>query len=711
MTSTNLRKRPVNQESVSLGRYSPRLPSEVRSVCSLVRISAKAHCKWNNPTRHNAKLLIEELLQHWNSVHTTPPTDELTADLSTHLAKPFAYFCSRSKSEVLDPHFNIILDEPLDVNILLSHVLHERSLTPFVIDSLKRFHSLSDVMQVLSSCLDSPTVGDRTEHFLSAIEQMTKYTLLICTIESLSLESQRFLGNMIRKNDLPIPLAYYTCEQKKTEFKINFNPLSETFCFSDERVLLYLGSPSAVGLGKTSILQYLFENKRIGSLNTKGNPHVRAGCIDTMFASLAKNDPYAMFDVHGTMNTMNEDLITAIQQYCSVQILFVTEHDLGQEGFLSSTLNYSKETRDKPTIIVMFDPHYGDKNSSLSAQTFEKQFVNEQWPNAVCITAPIFSQPSAGSQFQDERRPKQLRQALLNAFQSLDTPIKAQPICKSIFSIQAYFLTVKSGNSTSPPPSYTFELQYTLDSLFGSLSDQTNNLEKVTPVSYLDSEKLKCETQLSQLWNESPADLQARLEHIDQQYRAIDRIPEHLTFFINLLINRPYIELLITEKYLEQWRAQFESHLCERMAAAKNAAMTAMSRIKHGEEAYQQHVQKKNQAEMENMQNQLQQMEEEYKNHQESLVEIENQLANIDLTIGLFCDEILAFYEYLPALFERNNLAEQLAQETHGAHVQRLRVPHSTRSPTPMPQQVNGRVPKACAALGQENTLSINCHR
>ena len=163
------------------------------------------------------------MLQRWNSVHTTPPTDELSADLFTHLVKPFVYFCTLPKSEALDPHFNIIVDELLDVNILLSHVLNDRSLTAFVIDSLKRFHSLSDVMQVLSSCLDSPAVDDRTEQFLSVVEQITKYTLLICTIESLSLESQRFLGNMIRKNDLPLPLAYYTCDQKKPEFKINFN--------------------------------------------------------------------------------------------------------------------------------------------------------------------------------------------------------------------------------------------------------------------------------------------------------------------------------------------------------------------------------------------------------------------------------------------------------------------------------------------------------
>ncbi|CAF3404052.1 unnamed protein product [Rotaria sp. Silwood1] len=59
---------------------------------------------------------------------------------------------------------------------------------------------------------------------------------------------------MIRKNDLPIPLAYYTRGANEFEFKVNFNTLAETFCYANEHIILYLGSPTAIGLGFKTLL-------------------------------------------------------------------------------------------------------------------------------------------------------------------------------------------------------------------------------------------------------------------------------------------------------------------------------------------------------------------------------------------------------------------------------------------------------------------------
>ena len=69
-------------------------------------------------------------------------------------------------------------------------------------DSLKRYHALNDIINCLSEALDA-SVDNNT-----LVDQLTKRMLLVQALESMSYDSQRFLCNLIRKNDLPIPLSY-----------------------------------------------------------------------------------------------------------------------------------------------------------------------------------------------------------------------------------------------------------------------------------------------------------------------------------------------------------------------------------------------------------------------------------------------------------------------------------------------------------------------
>ena len=188
------------------------------------------------------------MLHPRHTIHTFSVSNALDNEALDLLSKLFHSLRVVPATDKLDPDFNSVVDEPLSVPILFDSLSHVRSLKPYILDSLKRYHSLSDVMRVLSSDLDSSSVNITISSFYDIAEKITKSILLTCTIESMSFESQRFLGNMIRKNALPIPLAYYTREQDGLFFKINFNTLAETFCYSNERIVLCLGSPTAVGL-------------------------------------------------------------------------------------------------------------------------------------------------------------------------------------------------------------------------------------------------------------------------------------------------------------------------------------------------------------------------------------------------------------------------------------------------------------------------------
>ena len=104
--------------------------------------------------------------------------------------------------------FNTIVDEPLTGNILSNILTNPRSpaegLTPYIVDSLKRYQSLHDIFALLPEILDIHTDGK----YETLTEKLSKRMLLVQALETLSYDSQRFLCNFIRKNDLPIPLSY-----------------------------------------------------------------------------------------------------------------------------------------------------------------------------------------------------------------------------------------------------------------------------------------------------------------------------------------------------------------------------------------------------------------------------------------------------------------------------------------------------------------------
>lgn len=187
------------------------------------------------------------MIEPWNTIHTFPCVNWMNAEILNLLMKISAYLCIKSESDELDPDFNVVVDEPINHTILLKTVFHKHSLKCYILDSLKRYCALTDIMQTLSECLNRSSDDGAAESFLEIIEEITKRMVLIYTIESLSVESQRFLGNMIRKNQLPIPLAYYTYEEDEIKMKINFNPIAETFCYSNAQSLYVLEAPQRLG--------------------------------------------------------------------------------------------------------------------------------------------------------------------------------------------------------------------------------------------------------------------------------------------------------------------------------------------------------------------------------------------------------------------------------------------------------------------------------
>ncbi|CAF3729641.1 unnamed protein product [Rotaria sp. Silwood1] len=631
-----------------------------------------------NISSANNEIDLQYLLEDANCIRSVPVDAkhfndddyELLKKWSLHLCSPES---ARTSTE-LDPTFNTLIDEPMDARTLVNELVQNHTLKVYVIDSLKRYHSLMDIIHTLATFdelqdTEFPQQHRKTiESFHAIINKITKSVLLTTTIDSMSYESQRYFGNFIKKNDLPVPFAYYMWNKKNNilEYKINFNLLAEIMCLTNDHYILQVGSESAIGMGKTSLLHYIFPDKRVEALNTDGKSTRRHGCIDVIFSSQAtnqKNESYIIFDTHGTINGLNEHIIRSIQANCALQILYVTAKDL-ESNFLNSMMNYSRQIQEKPTIIVIFDSDYDDTGNQKEKITGGFQSKYHDWKCVKWITAPcaqIWYQMDYDKKNNDMKRSQRLLRSFKAITESMDKEMQQSAICTSIFSIQCVYLTVQNLENFNPSINHYFEIQNRLKELFDNLNDNTDNLQIATPVSYLNSAIKQCERELSDNWDAPQMEIQAKRDNLIHARSQITTINKYTAFFINLLTRCLYIELLITEKYLEKWRSQFEAKLHDQIAQVKSEASKFNSKIKRLEG----HLSGKENLSKEyatKLQQDLVAAKTEFRKQSIFINEIDKKLMNIDLTIGLFCDEIMALYELSPHLFDGKNCIQDIAK-------------------------------------------------
>ncbi|CAF1620013.1 unnamed protein product, partial [Adineta ricciae] len=645
------------------------------------RIGSKATCfKEDGNVSRNIHLIdLKSLLQDDKCIYSTQVDVQYFDTDDYELLKNWSLCLCSSKniklSDGLDQSFNTLVDNPINAQTLIAEIFQNHSLKRYVIDSLKRYQSMMDIIDILplSKCLLENTSQQseqqaKIQNFLDIVLTITKSVLLITTNESMSFESQRYFGNFIKKNDLPIPFAYYIWNQQKNyiDYKINFNLLAETMCSTNCPYILQVGSRSTMGLGKTSMLQFIFTDKRMKALNTDGSSSLRDGCIDAVFPSDTvgqKNETYVIFDVHGTINSFNEDIITSIQEFCSLQILYVTKEDLNSK-FLNSMMNYSKNIQTKPTVVVIFDPNYDDKRYQAEEVINAFQLEYQSWKYVKWVTAPpaiLWQQYDSNKTNKDLARSQRLLKSLNESVKNTDTKMQKQIRCTSIFTIQSYYFTVKTSTNVSPPHNCRFEIENKLEQLFNSLTDQTENLRIATPVIYLNSMIKQCERELSENWDAPQTEVQTRKENLIQERSNIKTINSYTRFFIDLLTKHSYIELLITEKYLEKWRSKFQPTLIGQLTNAKKEALDLNTEIKRLEE-FLKSEKNLNSTNKTAFQQKLSQTKLTFKNQHKYLSAVNEKLMNVDLTIGLFCDEIMELYEFTPHLFVSPNLIEDLAR-------------------------------------------------
>ena len=602
----------------------------------------------------------------------------------------------------LDGSFNNIIDEPLTAENLIELVNKNKSLTPYVIDSLKRYHSLYDVREVLAKCIDLKDQiadGNTANKLEDIVDIITTRILLTMTIESMSNDSQRFLINFIKKNDLPIPFTYYVWDQKNAapNYKINFNCLMEVLCLTDNRLVLQFGSDKTVGLGKTSLLPFIFNDKRKESLFTDGDKKYRASCIDVLFGN-TKNNSCVIFDVHGTIDEKNSLLVQAIQTYAALQIVYVTEKDLPDQSdqsnndFLNKVMTYSSYSSNVPTVVVIFDGNFEkeDKTQQL-VNRFQNYYSEKKWLNAYWLSAPILSKMRDLSDLKQKRCLTKLKDQFFESIDGIEKKVREQ-LFRSCFSIQELYLDLEQQNSNQKQikierKSLKFEIENKLEDLFELLTDHTENLKTLTPISYYQSEiNTMKQKKLSNIMNDS-----SNVEFIDKHVKEIERkqnsqhgFTKYSEFILDLFNNQTYIDVLITEIYLEKWRLKYIPRIKEERDKIRSEKILHQKKLTEQEKFIQKKNDLKEKVDVETLKA-LKKLREEDEQLNSHLQKVDKKLANADLTIGLLCDELFALYDYLydkrPTVLNRyenefvkaaKNIAK-LVNKGFGLHILRSR--------------------------------------
>jgi hypothetical protein len=199
----------------------------------------------------------------------------------------------------------------------------------------------------------------------------------------------------------------------------------ETLCVTDLRLLLQFGSPSTSGLGKTSLIGYLVDDKRRESFFIDAaDCSWRDGCTDVLFSS-----QFTIFDVHG--KTIDIKLIRSIQPYTYVQIIYVTEEDL-KGDFLEANIVLNIHT-----IVVVFDSNYDDLAASTQLlKHFEDRF--KQLRNVLWTSAPMFNARNNLPARKISQRNKRLRETFKQLLKQIETNGEGSAF-RSCFQIQSSF--------------------------------------------------------------------------------------------------------------------------------------------------------------------------------------------------------------------------------------------------------------------------------
>ncbi|CAF1608741.1 unnamed protein product, partial [Adineta ricciae] len=581
-----------------------------------------------------------------------------------------------SQNESLDKCFITIVEEPLNEFILVDFAAKCYSLKAYVIDSLKRYNALNDILAIFPQCADVKNAfnGNKSNlnSFVTLLGLITNRTLLTTTIECLSLESQRFLGPFIRKNDLPIPLSYFIWNETNQTIlqKINFNCLIDLLCFSSDRLIIQIGSKQCFRQGKTSLLPFIFTDKRRqSSLSTNStDAHLRNGCIDVIFSSKAKKS-YVIFDVHGYTNDENNwKLIRSIQIYSSLQIFYITCEDLQNDNdFLDHMM---LNNRSIPVIICVFDRNYDSEDSQNSIILHARnQYSNKYWSSLVhWTTVPFMNCNDHINDVKQKRRAQRLTASFNDLFEEFENKINHQSLFQSIFAIQSTFLEMNQGKNSLHRHTIQFEVEYQMKKLFDKLNDKTENLSIITPISYFKSQidmiKKQLSTETSDL--QTTTSLNEKLKQLELTQKSNNYISEHIKFMIELLTKRTYVEILIVDIYLEQWRNQYLPKLYENKELIKQSTYKIDQHlVYHTEELEKRRIRDPLDNQPSTKHSSL---INESKKLKDDINHIDIQLSNVDITIGLLCDELFALYEFFfndqpTSLEERKDQFELIAQK------------------------------------------------
>lgn len=356
---------------------------------------------------------------------------------------------------------NIILDK-IDRQVLLravncnAEICLATILKPYLFDLLKRNKKLNDILVELNYLTSDENCSIEPED-RSALEMLSERDLVVCLVESVHDVSLPRLGNLIAKNDYPLPLTYFVYNDddnnnSKLDYKINFKLFYDVLCLTRRSLAVIAGTESTFNCGKSRLIPLLFEGLNQESIYCI-NHRVRGMNTVDILCNEETNENWIVADFNGSISSSKTEidlnLFKTFAAFSSIVVLNAKTSDFkanGEAGKEIKTLfDWFNEAKLSISVVVLLrDANNVNKQRSDMMRSSLSQLYGQ---------AELMIVRNMNEMTVEANQLKAIQTEFAKEFAELRTTIKPKPL-RSIFDIKTFLDELNQHTDRIPLPQH-----------------------------------------------------------------------------------------------------------------------------------------------------------------------------------------------------------------------------------------------------------------
>jgi hypothetical protein len=529
---------------------------------------------------------------------------------------------------------SIIVNETCEQEIgqiLESKISLSNFLKPFMFDALKRFNRLSDIKKKI---LNFSVNGIEKWNFLNNLEERD----LVCAlIESVNKISKRKLGALIVKNDYPLPLIYpkFNIFSKIAELEnVSFDLFQEILYITSRPLACVSGTKNAVFKGKTSIIPFIFNglHEERSVFISKSNFPCNENCIDI----ICNEDTcdWIIADFHSKVETHQaKSLLKSFAAYSSIHVINATIEDFNKDGEpideLKELLIFHVSLTAKSFIIILlrdFEAKFRNKLNLIQLKLLEQLDYNQ-------IT--LFTLENLSNSRDEMVKIK--KDNLFKKINLIKRRIEIKPM-HSINEIKLFYEKISTNSLYKNNEFIEIQVEKDFNSLF--INHDYNFLKEIFPIAHSNS-LIKEQSEYLNKFDINTRDrdkAQNNLKKLNNERMNIKKpITDIIKYFIEIVLKENFVsELILFENCLINFKK-------EKLKVLRNQRKDEQNTV----DELNQKLKKKERNTNNQNNEEIKKLKEEIARRKISILNLNDQIELLDLTVDKFWDEVFSIYDWI----------------------------------------------------------------